>query len=214
MSYLLEEVKDPDDFGEIIPMLHDGFQEPHNPLHRWFMPLLITVEATVENKIQKTVKHSQLYHVHWLKVTHVETGEIVGAAEWEIREHVDNRGEPQEAIDASWFPQGSEERIFAGKLVTSLKSFMKKRMTRPHAELAQLVVAQAHRKRGVVRLLVEWGKQKADDLEIESCVESVPLAVRIYEKLGYGSVDCLQPDVTVPHPSDAYKEYIDDYSRV
>ncbi|KAI1268375.1 hypothetical protein F5Y18DRAFT_423738 [Xylariaceae sp. FL1019] len=214
MAFRLEEVKDPKDFDEIIPMLYDAFEEPHNALRRWFMPVLTTVEDAIKLKVQKTVKNNLADHVHWLKVTHIETGQIIGAALWEIRQTIDGIGEPQQPIDAVWFPEGSEERMFASRLMTSLRGFMKERMGRPHAELEQLVVAKDYRQQGVARLLVEWGKHQADKLGIESCVESVPFAVSSYEKLGYGSIDCLHPDVALSQPSDKYKGYMDDDLRV
>ncbi|KAI0911321.1 hypothetical protein F4823DRAFT_316450 [Ustulina deusta] len=215
MPYLLQEVTDPKDFGEILFMLHTAFEEPYNPLHKWFMPVHTTVEAMIEAAKQKTVKHwNQLDTLHWFKVTDTETGKIVGAAEWEIRERIDNPGEAQKPIEAHWHPEGSEEKVFAGKLVTSLKGFMKERMTRPHVELEQLAVAQEHRRHGVATILMNWGKQKADELGIESCIESVPFAVHIYEKLGYGNVDSLRPDVTVQDPSTKYQEYAAEDLRV
>jgi hypothetical protein len=131
MPHLLEEVTDPKDFGEILSMLHGAFEEPYNPLHKWFMPVHTTVEAMIEATKQRTVKHwNQLNNLRWLKVTDTETGKIVGAAEWEIREQIE--GGTQKPIEAHWHLEGSEEKVFAGKLVTSLKGFMKERMTRPH----------------------------------------------------------------------------------
>ncbi|KAI1175952.1 hypothetical protein F4777DRAFT_295622 [Nemania sp. FL0916] len=208
MPYLLQEVKDVEDFGEILAMLHAAFEQPYNPLHRWFMPVYTTTKDMIEATKQKTIKHwSESDTTHWLKVTSTETGMIVGAAEWEIREHIDGVGEPQRPIEARAHPEGSEERVFAGKLVTSLKGFMKERMTRPHAELEQLVVAPDHRRKGVATLLTNWGKQKADELGIETCVESVPFAVPIYARLGYGNVGTLQPSVAIQDPSEKYQEF-------
>ncbi|KAI0536261.1 hypothetical protein GGR58DRAFT_475765 [Xylaria digitata] len=202
MPYLLQEVTDPKDFGELLFMLHAAFEEPYNPLRKWFMLVHTTVEAMIETTKQRTVKHwNQLDILHWFKVTDTETGKIVGAAEWEIRERIDNPGEAQKPIEAHWHLDGSEEKVFAGKLVTSLKGFMKERMTRPHIELEQLVVAQDCREKGVATLLMNWGKQKADELGIESCIESVPFAVPIYERLGYGNVDSLRPDVAAENLS-------------
>ncbi|KAJ8131210.1 hypothetical protein O1611_g2414 [Lasiodiplodia mahajangana] len=192
MPYQLEEVTNPEDFGEILVMFHAAFEEPYNPLHKWFMPVHATVEAMIEATKQKTVTNWKQYDtIRWFKATGTETGKIVGAAEWEIRERIENSGGTQKPIEARWHLEGSGEKVFAGKLVTSLKGFMKERMTRPHVELEQLAVAQEHRRKGVATLLMNWGKQGAGGLGIESCVESVPSAVRIYEKLGYGSVDSL-----------------------
>ncbi|KAI0197603.1 hypothetical protein F4808DRAFT_294423 [Astrocystis sublimbata] len=215
MPYLLQEVKDAGGFDEILAMLHTAFEEPYNPLHRWFMPVYTTTEAAIEATKQRIIKHwSHDENLYWFKVTDTETGKIVGAAEWAIRERINHPGEVQKPIEAQWHPEGSDEMIFAGKLVTSLKSFMKERMTQPHVELEQLVVAKEHRLKGVATLLMNWGKQKADELGIDSCVESVPTAVPAYEKMGYGNVDSLRPDVAIQDPSEKYQEYAKEELRV
>ncbi|KAI0410705.1 hypothetical protein F5X98DRAFT_381504 [Xylaria grammica] len=215
MPYLIEEVKDAKDFDEILPMLYVAFGEPYNSLRRWFMPVHTTVEAAIEASKQRTLKHwNHSDHLHWLKVTDSETGKIVGAAEWDIREQIENPGEPQKPIEAHWHIEGTDEKAFAGKLLTSLKGFMKERMTRPHLELEQLVVHPDHREKGVGTLLVKWGNEKADELGLESCVESVPFAVPIYERLGYGNVDSLNPDVAIQNPSPKWREYEADDLRL
>ncbi|GAP90615.1 putative GNAT family acetyltransferase [Rosellinia necatrix] len=215
MPYLLQEVKDEGDFDEMLGMLHTAFEEPYNPLHHWFMPVYTTTEDTIQATKQRIVKHwSSDDNLFWLKVIDTETGKIVGVAEWAIRESITHPGEPQKPIEAQWHPEGSDERIFTGKLVTSLKGFMKERMTRPHVELEQLAVAQEHRRRGVATLLMNWGKQKADKLGVESCIESVPSAVPAYLSLGYGDVDDLRPDVAVENPSEIYQEFVKQDLRV
>lgn len=133
MPLLLEEVNDERDFDEIIPMLYAAFGEPYNPLRRWFIPVHTTVKDAIEASKQRQIKSWKEHSgIHWLKVTDSDTSKIIGAAEWEIREKIDNPGEAQQPINASWHIEGSEEKEFAGKLLTSLKGFMKKRMTRPH----------------------------------------------------------------------------------
>ncbi|CAJ2509239.1 Uu.00g142650.m01.CDS01 [Anthostomella pinea] len=215
MPLKLEEVRDEQDFDQISPMLYAAFGQPYNSLRRWFMPVHTTVEAAIEASKQRAIKNWKAHeNLHWVKVTDPESGQIIGAAEWEIREQVDNTNEPQQPINARWHIEGSEEKEFTGKLLTSLKGFMKERMTRPHLELEQLVVHPDHRNQGAGRMLTEWGIQKGDELGLESCVEAVLSAVPIYEKLGYGNVDGLDPDVSVANPSKKWQEYAADDLRV
>ncbi|KAI1357185.1 hypothetical protein F5Y08DRAFT_324827 [Xylaria arbuscula] len=208
MSYSIEVVTNQKDFDEILPMLYVAFGEPNNALRRWFMPVHTTEQAAIEASKQRTLKHwIQNDDLYWIKATDAETGKIIGAAEWDIRRQIDNPGGPQKPIEAGWHLPGSEEKAFAGRLLTSLKGFMKERMTRPHIELEQLVVHPNHREKGVGALLVHWGNKKADELGLESCVESVPFPVPFYEKLGYGNMDQLNPDVAVENPSEKWKEF-------
>lgn len=71
-----------------------------------------------------------------------------------------------------------------------------------------------YRKRGAGRLLMEWGIKKGDELGIESVVEAVPFAVPFYERVGYGNVASLEPDVSVPSPSEQWKTFAGEDLRV
>lgn len=133
MPLLLQEVTDERDFDEILPMLFAAFGEPYNSLRRWFFPIHTTTEAAVEASKQRHIQAWREHpDLHWVKVTDTDSGKIIGAAEWEIRPEVDPDGRPQVPINAYWHTEGSVEKEFAEKLLTSLKSFMKERMTRPH----------------------------------------------------------------------------------
>ncbi|KAI1078354.1 acyl-CoA N-acyltransferase [Whalleya microplaca] len=215
MPLLLEEVRNEQDFDQILPVLYAAFGEPYNALRQWFIPVHTSVEAAIEASKARMVKNWKAHdNLHWIKVTDSESGKIVGAAEWEIRQKVDTPGEAQKPINASWHTEGSEEKEFAGKLITSLKGFMKDRMTRPHLELEQLVVHPDHRRRGAGRMLTNWGIQKADELGLESCIEAVPFAIPMYEKYGYGHIDDLEPDVAIPNPSAKWQEFAAEDLRV
>ncbi|KAI0852433.1 hypothetical protein F5Y00DRAFT_258839 [Daldinia vernicosa] len=215
MPLLLQEVKDEKDFDEILPVLYAAFGEPYNSLRKWFIPVHTTVKAAVEDAKARYIKSwKQHAGIHWVKVTDDNSGSIVGAAKWEVCERVSPSNKPQKPIDAYWHIEGTEEKAFAGQLITSLKGFMKDRMARPHIELEQLAVHPDYRKRGVGRLLTNWGIQKADDMGLECCAESVRFAVPIYERYGFGNVDYLDPDLTTSNPSARWKEYEADDSRV
>lgn len=144
MPLILEEIKDEQDFDEIMPMLYAAFGTPYNSLRRWFIPVHTTVAAAIEASKERQIKSWKQHPgiIHWLKVTDSDTGKIVGAAEWEIREKIDTpvsapgeEAAQQQPINAYWHIEGSEEKEFAGRLLTSLKGFMKERMTRPHIGL-------------------------------------------------------------------------------
>lgn len=63
-------------------------------------------------------------------------------------------------------------------------------------------------------MLNGWGIRKADELGLESCVESVPFAVPIYERLGYGKIDSLDPQPRTTNPDAKWNEYASDDLRV
>ncbi|KAK4207917.1 acyl-CoA N-acyltransferase [Rhypophila decipiens] len=216
MPLQLEPVKDEGDFAEIARVLYTSFGEPYNSLRQWFIPIHTTVEAAMDEfsyRLVQSWKKNQS-HVHWIKAVDTDdNNKIIGVAEWEVRTETHNPDEPQEPIVAYWHLEGPR-REFAGKLLTSLKGFMKARMTRPHIELEQLVVLPTHRGRGAGKMLTEWGVQMADELGIETCVESVPFAVPFYEKMGYGNVAGLDPEVKVDDAGEEWKEWAAEDLRV
>ncbi|KAI0173440.1 hypothetical protein GGR52DRAFT_543098 [Hypoxylon sp. FL1284] len=215
MPFIIQEVKDEKDFDEILPMLYATFGEPYNSLRRWFIPVHTTVEAAIEDSKTRNIKSWKQHDgIHWIKAVDTESGQVVGAAEWEIRKDTSPSDKPLKPITASWHIEGSEEKDFAGKPITHLKGFMKERMTRPHIELEQLVVHPGYRNRGIGRLLARWGIKKSDELALGTCVESVPYAVPMYEKYGFGNMDCLSPDMAIPNSSEKWKEFAADDLRV
>lgn len=98
---MIEEVKDEKDFDEIMPVLFAAFGEPYNSLRRWFIPVQTTEDAAIEAAKDRTLKHwKHQAGAHWTKVIDSESGKIIGAAEWEIRDNVKASDEPQKPFNA------------------------------------------------------------------------------------------------------------------
>ena len=55
-------------------------------------------------------------------------------------------------------------------------------------------MSPAHRHLGAGRLLLQWGKEKADELGIEIVISSLPSARGAYERCGFGCIEALPPD--------------------
>lgn len=61
------------------------------------------------------------------------------------------------------------------------------------------------RRRGAASLVMEWGTKKADELGMDSFVESTEIAVPLYEKHGFVKVDHFSVDATISDPSEEWK---------
>lgn len=132
MSFRVEEVKIDQEFAEIARVLWAGFNEPYNPTTKWFYPVLTTEDAAldaIEDRLIAGWKGQPA--VQWLKAVEVDSGKIVGVAQWVLNEEVGEPA-PHPEIDPPWHIQGSEERRFAGKFLTSVRGFMNEKLTRPH----------------------------------------------------------------------------------
>jgi len=79
-------------------------------------------------------------------------------------------------------------------------------------DLLSLVVDPKERRRGIGRLLIRWGLDKADELGIETVVSSLVTAREAYEKCGLGCIELLpaNPALNVPYPSEKWKELLSD----
>jgi GNAT superfamily N-acetyltransferase len=69
-----------------------------------------------------------------------------------------------------------------------------------------------HRHRGVGRLLIRWGLDKADELGIETVISSLVTARGAYERCGLGSIELIpaDPSLNVTYPSEKWKELLSD----
>lgn len=133
MPFRVEEVKDEQDFAEIARVLWAGFNEPYNATTKWFYPVLTTEAAAVDAIEARLVEGWKgQSDIHWLKAFEVDSGKVVGAAQWVVNKEVNGEPGPHPQIDPPWHAPGSEERRFAGMLLTSARGFMKEKVTSPH----------------------------------------------------------------------------------
>lgn len=65
-----------------------------------------------------------------------------------------------------------------------------------------------YRRRGVGRLLMEWGHEKVDLFGYESFIEGSPIGRWLYEEYGYRRVMGLHVDFDKPDPSDEWSRLI------
>ncbi|KAF2790301.1 hypothetical protein K505DRAFT_311616 [Melanomma pulvis-pyrius CBS 109.77] len=144
---------------------------------------------------------------HWVKVTEMDSGKVVGAACWNFNLEQQAMAAKKVPFNAYWHIEGSDEKAFAEKLIGGLRGFVSERVRIPNIELSQMMVHPDFRAQGAGRLLVDWGTQKASEFGVDTIVMSVPYAVPVYEKCGFGVIEQIDIDFTVPSPSKKWKEY-------
>ncbi|KAF2740755.1 hypothetical protein EJ04DRAFT_548281 [Polyplosphaeria fusca] len=215
MPFQLSEVTSVSDFDLIMPVLFRSFHQPYNTLSKFFNPIHTTPEAAIEASKERQISLWKSNPAcHWLKVTETDSAQIVGAASWFVNVAVKPPSAEKKPFQAKWHIEGSDEKAFAEKLIGGLIEFGAARMTRPHLELGQLVVDPDHRLQGIGGMLLQWGVAKADELELETVVKSVPFAVPMYKRRGFGAVEQIDIDFSVPEPSEKWKDYQSEDLRV
>jgi hypothetical protein len=131
MPLKVSQVTDPSDFYEIMPMEYDAWRIPYNPQLKHFRPDMLNRADSIARAIAKNTKNLQERKPNefMIKVTDTETNEIIGFAIWELNEVNDQEGGKTQA---SWYPEGSEEREFAELFIDGLWGFIGERVTRKH----------------------------------------------------------------------------------
>ncbi|KAH7071328.1 hypothetical protein BKA63DRAFT_568465 [Paraphoma chrysanthemicola] len=192
MPLSLSQVTDPTDFQSIMPMDHDAWRTPYNPQLKHFRPNLPTRDERIAYAAAKNAKMLEANdpNLFFIKVTDTDTDEVIGFAIWAVNQMEGG----DEGTKATWHPEGSEEREFAECFIDGLWLFIAERVQRKHMDLLSITVHTAHRHRGVGRMLIRWGTEKADELGIETAISSLNSARGAYERCGFGCIEVIPPN--------------------
>ncbi|KAF1959460.1 hypothetical protein CC80DRAFT_440970 [Byssothecium circinans] len=216
MELRLSEVTSEEEFDAIWPVDFKAFHNPHNTFSKFFNPIHTTLDEAINVSKER---HIRMWKVnpacHWIKVMDVESRSVLGAACWGINigEHAPKPNAEKKAFNAGWHIEGSEEKLFAEKLIGGLMEFIAERVARPHIVLNQMIVHPDYRRYGIGRMLIEWGVREADKHGVETVIESVPFAAPVYEKCGFGRLEQIGIDFSVENPSDTWKKYQSEDTR-
>ncbi|ORY18371.1 hypothetical protein BCR34DRAFT_654405 [Clohesyomyces aquaticus] len=188
--FQFEEVTSDADFDELIPALWHSYSHPRIP----FLPLLFPADESdphgQETAIEKSkVMLLQAHHAdptgHWFKVTDSNTGKIVGGCRWHVNET--NPYKQAASLDhqvdtatdtpyvAPTYEKGTAQE-FASVVLGQVLNPRAERYVRPHTH---------YRKQGIGRMLVSWGVEKADEMQLESFLEATDMGQHLYRKFGF-----------------------------
>ncbi|KAJ4351511.1 uncharacterized protein N0V89_006854 [Didymosphaeria variabile] len=210
MSFQLSEVTLESEFDAIWPIHFKAFQDPYNTFSKFFNPIHTSLDEAVTSSKERHVRMWKANPAcHWTKVVETKSENVVGATCWmlNVGAHAPNPNGTKKPFVADWHIEGSDERLFAEKLIGGLLGFVAERVARPHVVLSQMMVHPDYRRQGVGTMLIQWGIRKADELGVETVVEAVPYAAPVYEKTGFGRVEQIDIDFTIDNPSDTWKKY-------
>jgi GNAT superfamily N-acetyltransferase len=235
MPFRLNEVRSAAEFNSIWPVHFQAFRDPYNSFSKFFNPVHTTFDAAIQ--ASKT-RHVAIWEgdpaSHWIKVTETDTGQVVGAAQWDINDTGYAEGDGAKfkaAFEAHQHTEGTDEKLFAEKLIGGLRSAIMDRVRVPHMgkygarftkfltytlykalnlhalELKQMVVHPEYRYRGVAKMLVGWGFNQADKRGVETIVVSVPYSRPVYTRMGFKCIKDIEIDFSVPNASKRWKEW-------
>ncbi|KAL8946892.1 MAG: hypothetical protein Q9222_006771 [Ikaeria aurantiellina] len=191
------------EFHAVIDCEWEAYENPHNPAWKFFYPIwgndASSRAAAIQESLDRQIKlhHSRASVSNWIKVVDEDTGEVAGAALWLVFEENPYAEWPKEKPTCTWWPEGPK-RAMADEIMGQVMVPRLERMSKPHLLIDLCFVRPSYRRRGVGKMLVEWGTKKADDMGIESFVESTLSGKPLYESCGYVSTDAFELNPTPP----------------
>jgi hypothetical protein len=125
MFLTVEQVHSAAEFDAIWPMHFQAFQTPYDSFSKSFNPVHTTTDAAIEiSKARYIAMWEGNAASHWIKVTDKKTKHVIGAALWELNQSGYTAGDGERfktSFKATQHVEGSEERLFAEKLIGRLE---------------------------------------------------------------------------------------------
>ncbi|KAI9149012.1 hypothetical protein HJFPF1_11056 [Paramyrothecium foliicola] len=183
MPFKLVEVESAADFVPVIECQWSAYEQPFQSFFRMFCPLRGEGEDARRESLLESASRQWEWHgsdeaSNWFKVID-ENGKIVGGCLWKI--YTENPfAKPDDHSDAYWHPEG-EAREYVTK---ALEQFDVPRKAN-FADLNILYTHPEHRRQGVADFIMEWGKQKADEMGVEMWLDATEYGVPVYKKHGF-----------------------------
>ncbi|KAK5988395.1 hypothetical protein PT974_12549 [Cladobotryum mycophilum] len=203
------------DFDELMLCNWQSFENPSQNFFRLFAPIHGT-GPTAREDVQRDFTQRQLaFHKMdprgtWFKAVN-DDGKIVGGALWKIFPTNPFEQPPPGNFQAFWYPEGGQ-RDFVTAALHRINAFRSKAATRPHVFLNIIYTHPDHRRQGVGRLMIEWGIKKADELGIETWVNSTGPGVPLYQEYGFVVVNETTLCPETENPNEEWKEMAERFS--
>ncbi|KAF2278075.1 acetyltransferas-like protein [Westerdykella ornata] len=212
MPLRLTHVTDRADFEPVMACEWLSYENPMQPFFRLFCPVY---ETGREDSITKAASLQWAWHehepdAHWLKVVDDEApataaaeDRIAGAAWYKIYKEDPFQHEEDEVAD--WYPEDST-RDFVTQAIGQMEEPRRKGARKPHVFLNIIFTHPSYRGQGVGAMLLRWGMDKADELDVEFWLDATPMGKPFYEKYGF---ELVQKNPLVPKtetPDDKWRK--------
>ncbi|KAH7077410.1 hypothetical protein FB567DRAFT_149286 [Paraphoma chrysanthemicola] len=172
------------DFPEFVRIQHDAFTSGNAAMTTLLKPSPLPPswhEKSIEKHIKSWREESD---VTYLKVIDTYDNAMIACAKWRINEKERTEEEIQGMLPV---PGKDEEgrpaaRDFMNYLARVRREYMG---TKPFYFLHMLVTDPAHHRRGAGKMLIEWGTEKADKVQLPCFLEASEVGKPLYERMGF-----------------------------
>ncbi|ENH62193.1 hypothetical protein FOC1_g10015157 [Fusarium oxysporum f. sp. cubense race 1] len=209
MTLKLIEVDTATDFEELIACQWASYENPLQPFFRMFCPLNASTHAeSLKESVALQLKwHNEDPTSYWAKVVN-DDGKIVGGCLWKI--YSENPFDTDEDHSyAYWQPEG-ERREFITQALKQFDAPRARMGARPQVYVNIVFTHPDHRRQGVANVIMNWSKQKADEMGVELWLDATEQGVPVYEKHGFTvvNVNTIQP--TKENPGEEWHKVKDE----
>ncbi|KAF2011277.1 GNAT acetyltransferase-like protein [Aaosphaeria arxii CBS 175.79] len=181
------------DMHEMVEVVYIANSDPRDPFVDLCLPGLgdwssSTLEEGIDEVTKNYLEEWKASSTQtWLKVVDENTGKITSVSRWELHEkNPFADGLPH--INAAWLPEGSKIREYAEWLINTRYGQASERCQSPHVWLDICATLPEFRRRGAASQALQWGINKADEMDVEAFIEASIEGAQLYERFGFRTI--------------------------
>ncbi|KAH7113910.1 hypothetical protein B0J11DRAFT_143415 [Dendryphion nanum] len=204
------------DMRDIVEVIYAANSDPRDPFVDLCLPGLGAWSSATHNEGVEEVIKSYLGDWQssttqkWLKIVDDGTGKIISASKWEIHEkNPYTEGLPH--IAADWLPSGSRLREYAEWLINTRMGWAVEKCQCAHVWLDICVTVPEFRRRGAASLSLQWGVDKADEMNVKAFIEASVDGTQLYERFGFATKSIMNPRTGVMQNDAEWVKLADEY---
>ncbi|CAI7657175.1 unnamed protein product [Penicillium viridicatum] len=176
VDFEVREITTKDEFARLNDVLWTANFHPYEPTFIIFHAVNgHTAEDRAKDKATDTdlqwTKHEHTPGSHYIYAIEKSTGRVVGGCEW-IFYHSNPFPNGPGPVPCTWYPAGSERAEYASHVATQFLRPRQHWFQRPHAGVNRMGVHPEFRRRGIGRLLMQWGHDRIDILGDSAVLET------------------------------------------
>ncbi|OOF96695.1 hypothetical protein ASPCADRAFT_206873 [Aspergillus carbonarius ITEM 5010] len=211
-DFEVQEIHTKEEYRRLVDVLWTANSHPYIAVFTAVHPVSgHTAEDRIKDKDYdcdiRWAAHEKNPASHFIYVIDKKSGRVAGGCEWLIFHKNPFPNGPQ-PIPCTWYPEGSERAEYASQMLSQAFFPRQSWLQRAHAGVNAMGVHPDFRRRGVGRLLMDWGHERIDPLGYESFIEGSPTGRFLYEECGYKRVVCLHIDFAKKNPSDEWNRLV------
>ncbi|KAF7914237.1 uncharacterized protein EAF01_000643 [Botrytis porri] len=200
------------DFKEMMIACWEAFENPFNSYLRIVYYLKDDSPQERERSIQIATESAIRHHAqkspnsHWMKIIEPMHGKLIGAANWIYFEGNSDTVNNANPVVALWWPEGIG-REYANNFMRQIEAHKYYlHCNRPYLLLNIAFTIPGFRRKGAMKLVMDWGIERADELGVDTYVEASETGRLLYEKYGFMTYYKVVVNTSIEDPSSSWKD--------